>query len=110
MLMASLGWTIKRDNSSAWQNQRARLLKQLKQQDGYHLIIVSYRPTYTTHGEWVYNEADIDGAKVVWARRMDDDHNCQLLEYFKDRHIWSLELDRSPSTPRLTPYPRNLCR
>ncbi|HXK29381.1 MAG TPA: hypothetical protein VJ646_14095 [Candidatus Binatia bacterium] len=110
MLVASLGWTINRDNSSAWQNQRARLLKQLKQQDGYHLIIVSYRPTYTTHWEWVYNEADIDGAKVVWARRMDDDHNCQLLEYFKDRHIWSLELDASKSIPRLTPYPRNLCR
>jgi hypothetical protein len=110
MLVASLGWTINRDNSSAWQNQRARLLKHLTQQDGRHLIIVNYAPTRFTTDEWVYNEADIDGAKVVWARRMDDDQNCQLLEYFKDRHIWSLELDGSPSIPRLTPHPRNLCR
>jgi hypothetical protein len=98
------------DDSSAWQNQRARLLKQLKQQDGHQLIIVSYTPTHSTPEEWVYNEADIDGAKVVWARRMDDDQNCKLVEYFKDRHIWSLELDGSPSIPRLTPYPRTLCR
>jgi len=109
-LVASWCWTITRDDSFAWQDQRARLLEYLKQQDGHHLIIVNYALTRFTTDEWVYNEADIDGAKVVWARRMDDDQNCKLLEYFKDRHIWSLELDGSPSIPRLTPYPRNPCR
>ncbi len=109
-LVASLSWTITRNDSSAWQNQRARLLKQLKQQDGLHLIIVSYSPTNSTHEEWVYNEADIDGAQVIWARRMDADQNCKLVEYFRDRHIWSLELDGFPSVPKLTPYPKNLCR
>jgi hypothetical protein len=109
-LVASVGWTITRDDSSVWQYQRARLLKQLKQQDGRHLIIVSYSQNDSTPQEWVYNEADIDGAKVVWARRMDDDQSCKLVEYFKDRRIWSLELDGSPSIPRLTPYLKDPCR
>jgi hypothetical protein len=109
-LVASWCWTITRDGSSAWQNQRAKLIEQLKQQDRRHLIIVSYSPTRSTPDEWVYNEADIDGAQVIWARRMDADQNCKLAEYFKDRRIWSLELDGTPSIPKLTPYPKDLCR
>lgn len=109
-LVGSLLWTITRNDSSAWQNQRARVQKQLKQQGGRHLIIVSYSPTRSTSQEWVYNEADIDGAQVIWARRMDDRQNCKLVEYFKDRRIWSLELDQPQSIVTLTPYPTNLCR
>jgi hypothetical protein len=67
------------------------------------LVIVRYSPEHSYHAEWVYNEADIDSAKVIWAREMDDEHNRQLLEYFKDRHIWLIEADEIP--PRLTPYP-----
>ena len=109
-LMASLLWMITRDESSAWQHQRARLLKEMKQQDGRHLIIVGYSPNHSTHEEWVNNEADIDGAQVVWARPMDDHQKCKLVQYFKDRRIWSMELDGPPSIPKLTPYPTELCR
>ena len=66
-------------------------------------MIVRYSPEHSYHAEWVYNEADIDGAKVIWAREMDEEHNRLLLEYFKDRHIWLVEPDRDNT--RLIPYP-----
>jgi hypothetical protein len=81
---------------------RAAILEQLRNKPGQHLVIVRYDPKHSYHAEWVYNEADIDGAKVIWAREMDSEHNRQLLEYFKDRHIWLVESDELP--PRLTPY------
>jgi hypothetical protein len=51
----------------------------------------------------VYNKADIDGAKVVWVREIELEHNRKLLDYFKDRHVWLLEPDAEP--PILQPYP-----
>jgi hypothetical protein len=83
---------------------RARILAQLKETNGRHLVIVRYGPDHAFNEEWVYNEADIDGAKVVWAREMDSAQNRKLLEYFKDRHIWLVEVGRDGSSPELKPY------
>jgi hypothetical protein len=51
---------------------------------------------------WVYNRADINGAKVVWAREMDEADNRELLQYFHDRRAWLVEADENP--PKLSPY------
>jgi len=81
---------------------RARILAHLQQDGGRHLVIVRYGPNKSRHEEWVYNEADIDSAKVVWAREMDATQNRKLIEYFKDRQVWLLE--PNAETPRLIPY------
>jgi hypothetical protein len=93
------------DRSEEWRaqiSQRADILARLEQVPGSHLVIVRYGPNHNTHAEWVYNHADIDAAKVVWAREMDENHNRLLLEYFKDRQIWLLEPDQQ--TPQIMPY------
>jgi hypothetical protein len=87
-----------------WAANRAATIESLKQQGGQHLIVVRYGPRHSSHQEWVYNEADIDNARVVWARDMDPARNRKLLEYFKDRHAWLLEADDDSRPPHLEPY------
>jgi hypothetical protein len=106
----SLYGTIKENNSTAWHIQRAQLLKQLKQEDGKHLIVVSYGAEHSVHAEWVYNGADIDGSNVIFARAIKSTQDCQLVEYFKSRRIWSLNIDGDQSIPELKPYPLSLCK
>jgi hypothetical protein len=44
----------------------------------------------------LYNLANIDGSKVVWAREMDATDNSELLRYYKDRTAWLVEPDANP--------------
>jgi hypothetical protein len=90
--------------------QRARMLRQLRQDGERHLVVVRYRskPANVNHVEWVYNEADIDASRVVWAREMGAEKDRDLLEYFRDRRIWLLEADEP--VIRLEPYPGLLDR
>jgi hypothetical protein len=81
--------------------ERAAITKQLENSPGHHLVIVEYGPDHDLNQEWVYNAADIDTAKIVWARDMGDRDNQELLQYFHDRKVWRLNADRSP--PRLEP-------
>jgi len=90
----------------SWSQQRAQILDELKEQGGRHLILVRYRrraPRHNLHEEWVYNEAEIDSASVVWAREMGVGRNRKLIRYFADRQVWLLEPDQQD--PHLTPYP-----
>ncbi len=64
-------------------------------------MIVRYEPNHDLDREWVYNAADIDAAKIVWARDMGDRDNQELLQYFRDRKVWHLNADQAP--PRLEP-------
>jgi len=81
---------------------RAAVVRELQHSPGEHLVIVHYGDCHDVDWEWVYNAADIDHAKVVWARDMGDEQNQELLRYFAARKIWLLNGDDSP--PKLSPY------
>ena len=55
-----------------------------------------YVPEHEVFEEWVYNGADIDGSKVVWARDMGAEKNQSLIEYFNDRQVWLVKPDERP--------------
>jgi len=84
-------------------HQRARVLRELSAVSGFHLVLVRYKPGHDTRAEWVYNDADIDHARIIWARDMGPAKNQELLDYYKGRHAWLLEADEQP--PKLASYP-----
>lgn len=65
--------------------QRQRIVAALEREPGQHLILVPP----DVFG-CVYNAADIDGARVVWARELTPDANAALLEHFGERRVWRL--------------------
>jgi hypothetical protein len=94
---------LPRNRAESSSQERARTAARLQEEEGRHLVFVRYRPQHVFYNEWVYNRADIDDARVVWAREMDAEQNRKLLGYFKDRRAWLVEADAKP--PRLEPYP-----
>ena len=72
---------------------RVTVMEKLLHTPGKHLIVVRYGDDHNIHDEWVYNGADIDGTKVLWARELDAEQNAKLFDYFKDRQIWLVEPD-----------------
>jgi hypothetical protein len=88
--------------------QRARLLRQLENDGDRHLVVVRYlnpKPYGLGHEDWVWNEADIDASRVVWAREMGPDEDRRLLDYCLDRRAWLLEVEVDKRTYRLVPHP-----
>jgi hypothetical protein len=92
-----LPWTCKGDPS------RAAIVERLSYTPGKHLIIVQYPEGYNVHDDWVFNGAEIDGAKVLWARETNPQQNQKLLDYFNDRQIWLIKPEEDNT--ELLPYP-----
>ena len=82
---------------------RANIESKLEQLPGSQLVIVRYSPHHNSFDEWVYNAADIDHSKVIWAREMDTADNCELMQYYKDRKVWLVQPDLKPTG--VSPYP-----
>jgi hypothetical protein len=82
---------------------RASIAERLAHTPGKHLLMVRYGEHHDPHMEWVYNGAEIDSAKILWARELDSVQNAKLLAYFKDRKIWLIEPD--VENIKLVPYP-----
>ncbi len=77
--------------------------RQLARFPGKQLVFVRYWPKHTLT-EWVYNSADIDRQRVVFARDLGADEDEKLLAYYPDRTAWVLEPDARP--PKISPYQR----
>ena len=83
---------------------RAEIMRELDRLPGKRLVLVGYGPHHNVDSEWVWNRADIDRSKIVWARDMGTSSNQELLRYFGDRTVWLLRPD--DNSPLLMPYPK----
>jgi hypothetical protein len=76
----------------------AAIEEQLEKQPGEHLVLVRYGPTamaavlnHKNYQELVYNHADIDGSKVIWARSLGADKDAELIRHYPNREVWMVE-------------------
>jgi hypothetical protein len=91
--------------------ERAAIADQLRNTPGKHLVVVRYTKFHNPHNEWVYNGAEIDSAKILWARDIGALQNEKLFTYFKDRQIWLVEPDeREREARQLKPFPRTVAQ
>ena len=82
--------------------RRVAINQELMKIPGKLLVFVRYSPQHIFQDEWVYNAADIDGARIVWARDLGANENEKLQHYYPDRAVWLLEPDVQP--PKLSRY------
>lgn len=88
-------------NAEGWFRDRERVLAQLGAMPGKHLVLMRYALDHNPNREWVFNAADLDRAKILWAREMDAEADFRLLAYFHDRTVWVVE----PDQPNPQPHP-----
>lgn len=83
-------------------SRRERIGEELARIQGPLLVFVRYAPQHVFQDEWVYNEADIDGARIVWARDLGAAEDERLIRYYPHREVLLLDPDADP--PDLAPY------
>jgi hypothetical protein len=66
-----------------------------------HLVLVSYGTDHSPNDEWVHNESILEEAHVVWARALSPEKDARLIEHFRDRTAWRVQVDNSSGPFRL---------
>jgi hypothetical protein len=99
----SSNWAIAWYGPGQFGAPRARIKAWFDHQPGKQLAIVRYAPDHNPVMEWVYNAADINDSKVIWARDLGPAQNAELIHYYKNRTVWLVQPDKSPVA--VTPYP-----
>jgi len=90
------------DNINHGPERRISVKQELDRAPGDLLVFVHYAPQHIFQEEWVWNAADIDRARVVWARDLGPEENAKLLAYYPTRTPLLFEPDARPM--RLTRY------
>jgi hypothetical protein len=76
--------------------RRIAVAQELARVPGKLVVFVHYLPRHMFQEEWVYNAADLDGARIVWARDLGPVENEKLLRYYPDRVPLLFEPDEQP--------------
>jgi hypothetical protein len=101
-ILWSLFWWIAFFNwnpdSREFQMRRQVIGREIEKNPGKHLLLLRYFD-HNPHEEWVYNGADLETPKVIWAREMSDEINRRLLSHYADRQVWIIEPDVEGKQP-----------
>jgi hypothetical protein len=86
------------------QNPKRRIdvARRLAEISGPLLVFVRYSAAHIYQNEWVWNQADIDSARIVYARDLGAEEDAKLIQYYPKREVLLLEPDYD--TPQITQY------
>jgi hypothetical protein len=76
---------------------RRQVIATLEAMPGRHLVLVRYGSNHSFREEWVFNAADIDSSRIIWAVLPEDRPIEPLLTYFRSRAVWRLDADQRPA-------------
>jgi hypothetical protein len=85
---------------------KSRISRQLEQVPGAHLVFVQAKSDEKNLFQWIYNSADIDASRIVWARDLGEVRNAQLAAYYQgSRALWLVDPNVEPARIiRYQPY------
>ncbi len=85
--------TLPAAESNTFSLKRFQLERKLRKSGGQHLILVRYADKHDLNWEWIYNDADIEHATIVWALDRGVEGNRALREHFQNRKVWLFEAE-----------------
>jgi hypothetical protein len=65
---------------------------------GNHLVFVRAKTDEYNLFQWIYNDADIDASRIVWARDLGPERNAELARYYPGRQAWMVDPNVDPPT------------
>jgi hypothetical protein len=77
---------------------KARISKALEAIPGNHLVFVRTKTDEYNLLQWIYNDADIDASRIVWARDLGPQKDSELVRYYAGRSIWLVDPNVEPAT------------
>ena len=78
---------------------RATVSVKLQATAGMHLVFIHYAAGDNRNITWVYNGAQLDGAKVIWANDLGRERNRELINYLQRRMVWAVATDEGVLKP-----------
>lgn len=81
--------------------KHASIDERLGKMPGEHLVLVRYGPGHQVYEELVYNHADIDASKTIWARSLSPEQDADLIRHYRDRDVWMLYDDGAVTLSRV---------
>jgi hypothetical protein len=86
-------------NDSLYGERRENIVNALNEYPEGNVVFVRYAPVRNLFEEWVYNSADIDGQRVIWALDKGPEQNAAVMRYYSGRKFWLLLPDIKESGP-----------
>ena len=106
IVVSSMSETLDMNSWGKWSERRAALIETLSRKNRGQLVIVQYPSSdWRVEKEWVYNGADIDHQRVVFAHDLGMEQNRALLDYYPDRTALLLTFDSASGQEKIEPYP-----
>jgi hypothetical protein len=79
-------------------HNKARIAAALDLIPGNHLVFVRAKTDEYNLLQWIYNDADIDGSRIVWARDLGAERDAELVKYYASRQVWMVNPNVEPAT------------